>query len=132
MWINVENLQIVQTYLFGGVKFLDFLAVLMLFDILTGVFKAIKTKRVRSRSALYGYARKMLIFGVIIVANIIDNILGLNGAVAYATVLFYIVNEILSITENLAQVGVPIPKVITEKLHVINQEESNEKEEEEV
>lgn len=126
MWINPENLQVVQTYLFGGVKFLDFLALLMLIDILTGVFKAIKLKRLRSRNALYGYARKMLVFGVIIVANIIDNILGLNGAVAYSTVLFYSVNEILSITENLVQVGVPVPKVISEKLHVINQDESKE------
>lgn len=126
MWINIENLQIVQAYLFGEVKFLDFLLVLMLFDIVTGVSKAIKLKRLRSRNALFGYARKFLVFGVIIVANIIDNILGLNGAVAYATVLFYMANEILSIIENLAQVGVKVPKIISEKLHVINSEDEDE------
>ncbi|TYS64473.1 phage holin family protein [Sutcliffiella horikoshii] len=123
MWINIESLQVVQAYLFGGVKFLDFLALLMFVDIITGIFKAIKLKRLRSRNALFGYARKMLVFGVIIIANVIDNILGLNGAVAYATVLFYIANEGLSILENLAQIGVKVPTVITEKLHVINKEE---------
>ncbi|MGD6832590.1 phage holin family protein [Sutcliffiella halmapala] len=126
MWINVEDLQVVQAYLFGGVKLLGSLALLMFIDIVTGIFKAIKLKRLRSRNALFGYARKMLVFGVIIVANVIDNILGLNGAVAYATVLFYIANEGLSILENLAQIGVKVPTIITEKLHVIQEDKKKE------
>lgn len=120
MWINAENLEIVHAYLFGGVKFLDLLAVLMAVDIVTGILKAIKEKRLRSRAALYGYARKVGVFGVIILANIIDIVLSLNGAVAVCTVLFYIGNEGLSIIENLAQVGVKVPKIIADKLHVIN------------
>ncbi|MGP4040212.1 phage holin family protein [Gracilibacillus sp. D59] len=36
------------------------------------------------------YARKLLILVVIILANVVDQILGLNGAVTYATLLFYI------------------------------------------
>ncbi|MGG1483536.1 phage holin family protein [Peribacillus castrilensis] len=120
MWINAENLEIVHAYLFGGVKFLDLLAVLMSVDIVTGILKAIKEKRLRSRAALYGYARKVGVFGVIILANIIDIVLSLNGAVAVCTVLFYIGNEGLSIVENLAQIGVKVPSVIADKLHVIN------------
>jgi phage-related holin len=42
MWINIEELRIVHAYLFGSVKFLDLLAILMAVDIITGVFKAIK------------------------------------------------------------------------------------------
>ncbi|NEU32913.1 phage holin family protein, partial [bacterium LRH843] len=76
--------------------------------------------------ALYGYARKIGIYVAIIVANIIDQVFGFNGAVATATVLFYIGNELLSIVENLAQIGVKVPSVITDKLHVINQEENKE------
>ncbi|MGE6894486.1 phage holin family protein [Priestia flexa] len=116
----------VQIYLFGTVKFMDFLALLMLLDIITGLMKAIKNKRLRSRNALYGYARKIGIYVAIIVANIIDQVFGFNGAVATATVLFYIGNELLSIVENLAQIGVKVPSVITDKLHVINQEENKE------
>jgi toxin secretion/phage lysis holin len=55
----------------------------------------------------------------VVTANIIDQILGLNGAMAYGTILFYIANEGLSIIENLAQFGVKIPPMITERLHVI-------------
>lgn len=119
----MDNLQIVHTYLFGGVKFLDLLAIAMLIDIATGVIRAIKEKRLRSRNALFGYARKIGVFGIIILANIIDIILSLNGTVAFATVLFYIANEGLSIIENLTQIGVKIPSVITEKLHVIQEKD---------
>lgn len=120
------ELRAVQLYLFGTVKFMDFLAVLMLLDIITGIMKAIKNKRLRSRNALYGYARKIGVYVAIIVANIIDQVFGFNGAVATATVLFYIGNELLSIVENLAQIGVKVPSVITDKLHVINEEENKE------
>ncbi|QPC48496.1 phage holin family protein [Mangrovibacillus cuniculi] len=122
MWSTFSELQVIHAYLFGGVRFLDFLALLMLIDIISGVIKAAMQRRLRSRNALYGYARKILIFGVIIMANIIDNMLNLNGTVAFATVLFYIANEGLSILENLAQVGVKVPTVIIDKLHVIQEE----------
>ncbi|PTY75793.1 holin, partial [Heyndrickxia sporothermodurans] len=94
------TLELVRVYLFGTVKFLDLLAIAMLVDVITGIAKAWKEKTLRSRNALFGYARKIGIFGIIIAANIIDQILTLNGAVAYATVIFYIANEILSILEN--------------------------------
>jgi toxin secretion/phage lysis holin len=105
------------------------LTVLMIVDIITGVLKAIKEKRLRSRSALYGYARKVGVLFIIILANIIDIILGLNGVVAFITVLFYIANEGLSIIENLTQIGVKVPSVIADKLHVIqsDSEEKNQK-----
>ena len=121
---DLEHLEVARMYLFGPVKFLDFLMVLMAFNILTGIFKAIKNGNLWSRKSLFGYARKILIFGVIIVANIIDQILGLNGAITYATVIFYIANEVLSITENLAEIGVLVPKEIAEKLKVMQSSEN--------
>lgn len=124
--VNAENLEIVKVYLFGGVKFLDLLVVLIALDIITGILKAIKEKRLRSRTAFFGYARKIGIFAAVILANVIDIILGLKGAVAIATVVFYIANEGLSILENLAQIGVKVPKVITDKLHVIDSGNSEE------
>ncbi|MCD7034300.1 phage holin family protein [Metabacillus sp. GX 13764] len=114
-------MQIIHSYLFGDVKFLDLLMVLMACDILTGVLRAIKEKRLRSRNALYGYARKVGVFAIIIVANVVDIILGLKGAVAVATVIFYLVNEALSIVENLSQIGVPVPGFIQDKLHVMQE-----------
>ncbi|MFC5775165.1 phage holin family protein [Ectobacillus antri] len=129
MSISMEGLRIVHAYLFGGVKFLDLLVVLMFVDIITGVLRAIKEKRLRSRSAMYGYARKIAVFGIIILANIIDVILSLQGTIAFATVLFYIANEAISIVENMAQIGVKVPHILKDKLQVIQEaEQENTKE----
>ncbi|WP_430508402.1 phage holin family protein [Rossellomorea marisflavi] len=119
--LNVESLDIARAYLFGNVKFIDLLMVLIIIDIITGVVKAWKFQKLRSRSAWFGYVRKMLTFLVIIVANVIDQILGLSGVVSFGTVLFYVGQEVLSITENLAQVGVKVPKTITKRLQVIEE-----------
>ena len=86
--------------------------VLNIIDIITGVIKAWKFKELRSRSAWFGYVRKMLSFLVVIVANAIDTIMDLNGVLTFATVLF-ILQMKLSITENLAQIGVKIPSSLT-------------------
>ncbi len=121
MLLNVESLDVARAYLLGNVKFLDLLLVLIIIDIITGIVKAWKFKKLRSRSAWFGYVRKMLTFLVIIVANIMDQILGLSGVLTFGTVLFYVSQEVLSITENLAQVGVKVPKAITDRLQVIEE-----------
>ncbi|MGL3752274.1 phage holin family protein [Bacillus velezensis] len=131
VWMNFESLQIARTYLFGEVKYLDLLLILSILDVITGIIKVWKMKQLRSRSAWFGYVRKMLSFMVVIVANIIDTITNLNGVLTFGTVLFYIANEGLSITENLAQIGVKIPAVITDRLHVIESENDQTKEKDE-
>ncbi len=119
--LNVESLDVARAYLLGNVKFLDLLLVLIIIDIITGIIKAFKFGKLRSRSAWFGYVRKMLTFLVIIVANVMDQVLGLSGVLTFGTVLFYIGQEVLSITENLAQVGVKVPKAITDRLQVIEE-----------
>ncbi|SFL38630.1 toxin secretion/phage lysis holin [Gracilibacillus orientalis] len=121
---NLEHLEAAKMYLFGDVKFLHLLLLLMALDVVTGIFKAIKNGKLWSRKSLFGYARKLLVLAVIILANVVDQILGLNGAVTYATVLFYIANEGLSIIENLAEVGVLVPKGLADKLRAIDKENS--------
>ncbi|QPQ30967.1 phage holin family protein [Lysinibacillus sp. JNUCC 51] len=124
--MNLEYLEVAHLYLFGGVKFVELLLVLMALDILTGIFKAVKNENLWSRKSLFGYARKLLILIVIITANIIDQVLSLNGTLTFATVLFYIANEALSIVENMAQLGVLVPQQLAEKLKVIeNQSEES-------
>ncbi|RFU70349.1 holin [Peribacillus saganii] len=113
------DLQLVHSYLFGSVKYIDLLLVLMVVDLVMGTLKAIKNGRLRSLTLYLGYARKIGTFCVIIVANIIDIILDLNGIVAYGTVLFYGYYEILSILENCGQLGMKIPPIIADKLQVL-------------
>ncbi|WP_456273643.1 phage holin family protein [Bacillus sp. AK031] len=119
LFFDFETLDVAKAYFFGNVKFLDILIWLTIGDIITGIVKAWKFGKLRSRSAWFGYVRKMLTFLVIIVANMMDQVLGLSGVLTFGTVLFYISQEVLSITENLAQVGVNVPKAITDRLQVI-------------
>ncbi|MFJ7914492.1 MULTISPECIES: holin family protein [unclassified Lysinibacillus] len=122
--MDLDYLEVAHLYLFGGVKFLHLLLLLMGLDIITGIFKAIKNGNLWSRKSLFGYARKLLVLIVVITANIIDQVLSLNGTLTFATVLFYIANEALSIVENMAQLGVLVPQQLAEKLKVIeNQSE---------
>lgn len=116
---NLEQLEVVHMYLFGGVKFLHLLLLLMALDIVTGIIKAIHQGNLWSRKSLFGYARKLLVLIVIIVANIIDQVLSLGGSLTFATVLFYIANEGLSIFENMAELGVLVPTGLADKLKVI-------------
>lgn len=117
--LQVEYLEVAHLHLFGGVKFLHLLLLLMGLDIITGIFKAIKNGNLWSRKSLFGYSRKILVLIVIIVANIIDQVLSLGGTLTFATVLFYIANEALSITENMAELEVLVPRNLAEKLKVI-------------
>lgn len=119
--VNLEHLEAARFFLFGDVKFLHLLILLMGLDILTGVFKAWKNKNLWSRKSLFGYARKILVLVVIVLANVVDQILHLDGTVTYATVLFYIANEGLSILENMAELDVLVPNKLAEKLkHIDN------------
>lgn len=120
--VSLEHLEVARLYLFGQVKFLDLLLLLMVIDIITGIFKAIKNQNLWSRKSLFGYARKILIFLVIITANVIDQILNLGGLLTVVTVSFYLYNEGLSILENLAEIGVPVPAGLADKLKVMGED----------
>lgn len=121
---DLEHLEVARMYLFGDVKFLDLLALLMLIDIITGITKAVKNGNLWSRKSLFGFAKKLMVFGVIILANVIDQILGMGGALTYAAVLFYMASEGLSIVENMSEIGVLVPPGIADKLQVMKDKQS--------
>lgn len=123
--VDLQHLEIVHMYLFGGVKFLHLLLLLMLLDIITGLFKGWKNKNLWSRKSLFGYARKLLVLVMIILANVIDQVLNLGGTLTFATVLFYLANEGLSIVENMAELEVLVPTKLSDKLKVIGEEKQS-------
>lgn len=123
MIVHVTETEAFRTFIYAGeMKLLYFLMILMAIDVITGLAKAVKNKKLWSRKSLFGYARKMLIFCIIILANMIDQIISTNGGIVIVTTFFYIANEGLSIVENCAEMGVLIPKEIAEKLAVIKNE----------
>ena len=104
----------------GDMNLITILFILMIIDIITGISKAVKNKNLWSRKSLLGFARKIFIFLIITVANLLDLFMNLNGTLVLATVTFYILNEVLSITENAGQLGIPLPDKLLEVISVVN------------
>ena len=119
IWINEE---VFKTYVYSGdLKLIYMLVILMVIDIITGVLKALVQKKLWSRKSTYGFGRKILVFFIIVLANIIDNVFNFNGVLVYASVIFYIINECLSIIENYALIGGKIPKQLEETLELLQE-----------
>lgn len=129
--VEYTHSDLFHKFIYGGdLTLLYFLMVLMVIDIITGFAKAFKNKDLWSRKSMYGFGRKILIFCIIILANIIDQILKLNNGLVMVTIFFYIANEGLSIVENCAEMGVLIPNEIGEKLKVIRGNSEGDKKDE--
>lgn len=105
----------------GGDGMFYALLILMVCDYITGVFCAIADRKLSSEVGFKGLAKKMLIFIMVGVANAVDvHILGEPGVVRTAVIFFYISNEGLSLMENSAHLGLPVPdslKAVLEQLH---------------
>ena len=117
-----------RTFVYSGdFNLITILCILMVIDIITGLAKAVKNKNLWSRKSLLGFARKILVFLIITVANLLDLLMNMNGTVVLATVTFYILNEVLSITENSAQIGIPLPDKLMEVIEVMNKKSETHK-----
>ncbi|MCP8970579.1 phage holin family protein [Ectobacillus ponti] len=124
--LEMLGLQELQSIFTTAAKFIWLLGFAMLLDIVTGVAAAWKEGKLYSRNAWWGYVRKLFVFVLIMLAAIIDLLLKLDGVVTYGTIFFYTINEALSIVENVTRVGLNVPSVITDKLHVIQDTEKKE------
>ena len=90
-------------------------------DYITGLMCAISEKRLNSKIGFKGICRKVLIFTLVGVANIIDvQVFGTGSVLRTAVIFFYLSNEGVSLLENAAHLELPIPKKlkdILEQLH---------------
>lgn len=106
----------------GGVDgFLYALIAFTVIDYITGVMCAITDKKLSSSVGFKGICRKVLIFTLVGIGNIVDvYVLGQGGVLRTAVIFFYLSNEGVSILENSAHLGLPIPeklKEVLEQLH---------------
>ena len=126
--LNILQDEDFRTFVYSGdMNLITILFILMIIDIITGISKAVKNKNLWSRKSLLGFARKILVFLIITVANLLDLFMNLNGALVLATVTFYILNEVLSITEHAGQLGVPLPDKLLEVISVVNKKSNSDK-----
>lgn len=100
-------------------------------DYVTGVMCAINDHTLSSEIGFRGICRKVLIFLMVGIAHILDvNIIGSGSVLRTAAVFFYISNEGVSILENAAHLGLPVPgklKDVLEQLHDRSERKEDEK-----
>ena len=112
-------------YIIGGWQLLlTILVVFMVIDIATGLIKALIKRKLNSKIGYKGFLKKAAIMLVIILANWLD-MLTISEVPVFKTIAiyFYIGMEGLSILENLNQIGVPIPRVISKYIDQLAKEE---------
>lgn len=99
----------------------------MVLDYVTGLLRAYVNKEVSSDVGLKGIARKTVIFVVLIVAVLLDRLLN-TGNWVFRTLIcyFYIANEGISLLENCAGLGLPIPEKLKEALAQLKEGEKKE------
>ena len=112
-------------WLLGGVDgFMYALIFLIIVDYFTGIMVAILGKNLSSEIGFRGIFKKILILMLVGVANVMDIYLIKNGsAIRTAVIFFYISNEGISIIENSAKIGLPIPQKLKQVLKQLNKED---------
>ena len=105
-------------YFVGGMDgMLIALIVLMSLDYISGVMCAIVDRKLSSAIGFRGICKKVLILMLVGVANIVDiHVVGTGSALRGAVICFYLSNEALSLFENAAHIGLPIPDKLREAL----------------
>ena len=109
-------------YFLGGCDGLLYtLLAFVVLDYVTGIMCAVADHKLSSAVGFKGIFRKILIFALVGVGHLLDvQVLGAVGVLRTAVIFFYLSNEGVSLIENAAHLGLPIPaklKAVLEQLH---------------
>ena len=116
-------------YFLGGVDGLMIaLIVFMALDYLTGLMCAVLDKKLSSAIGFRGIFKKASILILVGIANIVDvHVVGTGSALRGAVICFYLSNEGLSLLENAAYIGLPVPERLKEVLAQLHRRDEKEK-----
>lgn len=117
-------------YFLGGCDGLLYaLIAFSIIDYITGVMCAVSDKQLSSSIGFRGICRKVLIFLLVGVAHLLDTQIVGSGSVLRNTIIFfYISNEGISLLENSARLGLPIPQNLKDALSQLHdRKDSSEK-----
>lgn len=95
------------------------LIIFITIDYITGVIKAIINKQYSSEIGFKGISKKVLMIFMVALATQIDLLLD-NIGIRYLVIIFYIVNEGMSIIENASLLGLPIPEKLKQVFEKLN------------
>lgn len=104
-------------YFLGGCDGLLYvLLAFVVLDYITGIMCAVVDRKLSSAVGFKGICRKVLIFALVGIGHLLDaQVVGNGSVLRTAVIFFYISNEGLSLVENAAYLGLPIPS----KLHKV-------------
>ena len=116
-------------YFLGGWDgFLYALLAFVLIDYITGLMCAVLDQKLSSEVGFRGIFKKVLIFSLVAVGHIIDqNVIGDGSVIRTAVIFFYLSNEGISILENAAHIGLPIPQKLKDVLGQLHNKGDEEK-----
>ena len=114
-------------YFLGGMDgLLIALLVFVILDYLTGVMRAIADHELSSAIGFKGICRKVLIFALVGVGHVLDtHVVGTGSALRSAVICFYLSNEAISLFENAAHLGLPVPDKLREILSQLHNRQDN-------
>lgn len=117
---------------FGGwPALLTALVAVMAVDYASGLFVALNHKSQKTESGglsskvgFTGLLKKGMVLLVVLVATLVDRVIGSDGMICQsAAICFYIANEGLSVLENAALLGLPIPNAVKRALDGIKEKD---------
>jgi toxin secretion/phage lysis holin len=114
----------VATFLFGEFDgIMTALIIVIFIDLITGITVAFVEKKVSSEVCTKGFARKFLMLLIVALGHVLDMyIIGSGNALKVAAALYYIICESVSIIENCAALGLPVPKKLKDVLEQLKNE----------
>lgn len=110
------------SYLYGGwSSLLSILLTFVVLDYLSGIAAAAKEGALKSDVGLWGIAKKVMIFGMVAVAHLVDTALGDVHLFRDVAIFFYLSNELLSLLENAGRLGAPVPPILKRAVEVLRE-----------
>lgn len=133
-WTEVETGSMVAAvggaigYLCGWGRPMEALCVLMVIDYVTGMLAAYINPGMKldSRKGFRGIAKKIMILLLVSLAHFVDQVTG-QAVVQIIAIWFFLGNEGLSILENAANAGLPVPQKLRETLEQLSKEKKGAK-----
>ena len=114
------NIATVFIYIFYEIDVaLICLLIAIVLDYISGIIKAYNTKELSSTIGLKGILKKGGIICIVALSVLVDRITGSTGAIRTLVIYYFVANEGLSILENLAIAGVPIPQSLKKALKAL-------------
>lgn len=121
--VIMANVATVFIYIFEGIDVaLICLLIAIVIDYISGIIKAFVTKQLSSQIGLKGILKKVGILCIVALSVLVDRITGETGAIRTLVIYYFVANEGLSIIENIAATGIPIPASLKKALKVLRKE----------